>query len=109
MKLNKSGSMTAMLDMFLIMVMGFFVLLIIAILLIKSEKRHEIQSNAEVIVYVEWDQEVIDDVDTYVRDPLNKIVAYTSRETELMSLDRDDLGQATDTIKLPNGKTIVIK
>lgn len=109
MKLNKSGSLTAMLDMFLIMVMGFFVLLIIAILLIKSEKRHEIQSNAEVIIYVEWDQEIIDDVDAYVRDPLNRVVAYTSRETELMNLDRDDLGRATDTIRLPNGKKIVIK
>ncbi len=72
-----------------------------------ENKKANIKTKAEYVITVTWDLNNPDDVDTYLRDPAGQI-AYFGRQTPgLMHLDRDDLGEATDTYILPDGTKIV--
>lgn len=59
-----------------------------------------IESNAEVLITVRWEDRHPDDVDTLVEDPRGNLVWYHNRDTGLMHLDRDDRGLFQDRIVL---------
>jgi hypothetical protein len=68
----------------------------------KAEKNVEIK--AEFVIVVTWPQELDDDVDVYLEDPVGHLVAFMRREDGLMHLDRDDLGSRNDFINTPAGR-----
>ena len=79
-----------------------------------SAKRADIEVKAEFLITVFWPDNLEDDVDIYVEDPIGNLVWFKSREPGLMHLDRDDLGKRNDevvtaagTILFPENREIV--
>ncbi len=59
-----------------------------------------VESTAEILITVRWEDRHPDDVDTLVEDPQGNLVWYHNRDTDLMHLDRDDRGLFQDRIVL---------
>ena len=60
----------------------------------------KIDSKAEVLITVRWEDRHPDDVDTLVEGPQGNLVWYHNRDTGLMHLDRDDRGIFADRVVL---------
>lgn len=101
----------AFVDMLFNLLLGFFYLFVLAFIQINQDQHEtkQVESKAEFIVTVFWENERDDDVDTYVEDPQGRLVCFRRREDGLMHLDRDDLGTDGDVIHTPSGETIVFK
>jgi len=94
----------AFLDLLFNTLLCFATLFCLAFILInpaRQDKNSDI--NAGFIITVVWPASLDDDVDTYVSDPQNNLVAYMRREQGLMHLDRDDVGFKSDRIVTPSG------
>jgi hypothetical protein len=102
---------TPLLDLLFTLVLLFFSTTIIYAMMVSPEdkKKKNIEAKAEFIITVTWDDGSSDDVDLYCEDPQGGIVFFGNKTVGLMHLDRDDLGQANDTIRLPSGEIIIIK
>ena len=100
---------TSFTDVIFNLALGFIVLLFLVIFLINPPTSKDIEKKADYVISLEWDKESKDDVDIWVRDPLGAVLSFTNRSRGFMFLDRDDLGIANDFVKLPNGKTKLIK
>ena len=87
--------------------LGFTFLFIVAFSLVEVDKKKaDIKTKAEFVITVTWDLDNPDDVDTWLRDPARSIVWFQKKESGLMHLDRDDLGNKNDTYFLPDGTTV---
>ena len=103
------------LDLLFNILIGFVFLFIVSFLLINPiAKRADIEVKAEFLITVFWPDNLEDDVDIYVEDPVGNLVWFKSREPGLMHLDRDDLGKRNDevttaagTILFPENREIV--
>ena len=71
-----------------------------------TEAQTNLQKKAEFAITSEWNKDLDCDVDLWVRDPLDNIVSFQSRENGLMNLERDDLGHTNDSVTLGDGKVI---
>ena len=81
--------------------LGFAFMFAIAFMMINSsEESGNINTNAEVLLSVNWPDNHPDDVDAVVEDPQGGLVWYHNRDTGLMHLDRDDRGNLADTINI---------
>lgn len=86
--------------------LGFTYLFLIAIMFMNPvAKKGIIDPKAEYIITVAWPDKVPDDIDTWVEDPNGNVVWFRNREAGLIHLDRDDRGNANDTITV-NGEEI---
>ena len=102
-------------DLLFNVLIGFVFLFIVSFLLINPiAKRADIEVKAEFLITVMWPDDLEDDVDTYVEDPVGNLVWFRSREPGLKHLDRDDLGKRNDevttaagTILFPENREIV--
>ena len=102
-------SNTSFLDLLFNTLVGFVMLFIIAFLLISPiKKKKEIEQKAEYVITVSWPNDHSDDVDTWLEDPMEKLMSFRTKEIGLMHLDRDDLGTTNDRI-IVDGKVIFIK
>ena len=73
----------------------------IAFMLISTpEKAGDIESKAEILITIRWEDKHPDDVDALVEDPQGGLVWYHNRDTGLMHLDRDDRGVFADNITI---------
>lgn len=109
---RRFNTTSSFLDMLFNINLCFFVLLCLAMFLIKppaSNKDGDITLKAEVMITIEWGAESKDDVDLWVRSPQKEIVFYANPNIGAMSLDRDDRGQRNDVIKLEDGAVEIIK
>jgi hypothetical protein len=87
--------------------LGFVVMFVIAFLLINPiAETGAVDHKAEFLITLTWPDGRKEDVDLYVADPEGRLVWFRSREAGLMHLDRDDLGQSNDVIRV-GGKTVV--
>lgn len=81
--------------------LGFAFMFAIAFMLISSpEKSGDIESKAEILITIRWEDKHPDDVDALVEDPQGGLVWYYNRDTGLMHLDRDDRGVFADQINV---------
>ena len=95
-------SNTSFLDILFNTLVGFVLLFIIAFLLISPiKKKKEIEQKAEYIITVTWPGELGDDIDSWLEDPMEKIMYFRKKEVGLMHLDRDDLGTRNDQQFVP--------
>ena len=79
--------------------LGFAFMFAVAFMLINSSKeKGNIESKAEVLITIRWEDDHPDDVDAVVEDPRGGIVWYHNRDTGLMHLDRDDRGNLADKL-----------
>jgi hypothetical protein len=103
--MNRYSTTLPFLDLIFNALICFVGLFAIAFVMISVEKeKKNIDMKAVYLITVSWPDENTDDVDTYVEDPLGKLIFYQRREQGLMHLDRDDLGDKNDMIDTPFGK-----
>lgn len=109
MSVNRSryGSSTSFIDLCLNMIGILAIVLGLVLPLISIVKLKESQSpaKADVMIVVEWDNKFDDDVDVWVRDPVDNVLNFRNKNIGLMYLDRDDLGNSTNNVILPDGTT----
>jgi len=71
----------------------FFILL----LSIKPEaKEQKIVNKAEFLITASWPDDSPDDIDLFVKDPVDNVVWYRRREAGFLVLERDDRGGVND-------------
>lgn len=98
---------TPFLDLLFNTLVGFVMLFIIAFMLINPlAQKAKIQTKAEFVVTVLWEDHNTDDVDTWLQDPLGNVLYYRQKDIGVAHLDRDDLGKINDVIMLESGETI---
>jgi hypothetical protein len=103
------GSQVAFIDLLFNTLVGFVFLFILAFILINPiAKKSDVEIVAEFIVKINWPTDSPSDIDLWMRDPLGNYVGFKSKDVGLMSLSRDDLGTANDTVYDPNGKQITV-
>ena len=69
---NRYVSSTAFIDLLFNIVIGVAFLFILAFLLINPvAKKQDIESKADYLIILTWDVESQDDIDLWVRDPLD--------------------------------------
>lgn len=100
---------TAYIDLLINLLTGTVVLFILTTLLIApiTKQNEGIKKNADYIITMEWSENVDCDVDMWVRDPLNNIVAYKMPESGLMYYERDDMGQRRSIFDIGGQKTVI--
>jgi hypothetical protein len=97
---------TGFLDLLFNTLVGFVLLFIIAFLSINVQtKKADIETKAEYVISVTWDDNSADDVDTWLEDPAGNILFFKQKDIGLAHLDRDDLGKINDRI-VSQGKNI---
>ena len=95
-------SNTAFLDILFNTLVGFVLLFIIAFLLISPvKKKKEIEQKAEYVITITWPGTMSDDIDSWLEDPMEKVMYFREKEVGLMHLDRDDLGKMNDQQFVP--------
>ena len=94
-------SQDAFTDLLFNALLGFAFMFVVAFTLISDPTdAGKIESKAEVLITVRWEDRHPDDVDTLVEDPQGNLVWYHNRDTGLMHLDRDDRGLFQDRVVL---------
>tara|TARA_B100000579_G_scaffold177724_1_gene144860 strand:- start:8077 stop:8763 length:687 start_codon:yes stop_codon:yes gene_type:complete len=107
---DKFKSTLAFTDLLFNVLIGFAFLFIIAFILINPiEDTKQIESKAEFMIIMEWDDESVYDIDLWMQDPLKNIAGFPNKEAGWLHLDRDDLGQANDVVMMSDGQTKVMK
>jgi hypothetical protein len=97
---------TSFLDLLFNTLVGFVLLFIVAFLSINVQSRKaDIETKAEFVISVSWEDNSADDVDTWLEDPAGNILFFKQKDIGLAHLDRDDLGKVNDRI-IADGKTI---
>ncbi len=95
-------SNTSFLDILFNTLVGFVLLFIIAFLLISPvKKKKEIEQKAEYVITITWPGTMTDDIDSWLEDPMEKVMYFREKEVGLMHLDRDDLGKMNDQQFVP--------
>lgn len=79
--------------------LGFVTLFILVLVLINPiTKQGDIPAYAEIMIILEWDGEVSDDIDIWVKGPgMKSPLSFQNKTSGFMHLDRDDLGATSDT------------
>jgi hypothetical protein len=100
MKQRNYHSNLAFLDLLLNIVLAYAMFYILTSIYVnpKIPEEKNVIAKAEAVITFTWDTDIADDVDAYVEDPAGGIVYFQDKEENLMHLDRDDLGNANDTV-----------
>lgn len=107
---NRYHNNTSFLDLLFNTLLAFVFLFIMAFLLIVPEKKDaSIETKAEYVITLTWDDESEDDVDVWLEDPTSAVMSFQKREVNLTHLDRDDLGKKKDVIILQDGTEVEYK
>ena len=107
--MRKYSSNLAFVDLLFNLLVGFTSLFIIAFLMINPvSQTGQTTPPVKMFVEIEWDKELAQDIDLFVRGPNGDVVYYANKDGGYVVLQRDDLGSTNDTYIL-NGERIVIK
>ena len=97
----QTESQDAFTDLLFNALLGFAFMFVAAFTLISDPSdTGKIDSKAEVLITIRWEDRHPDDVDTLVEGPKGNLVWYHNRDTGLMHLDRDDRGLFADRVVL---------
>lgn len=87
--------------------LGFTFLFLVSVMFINPDARKgRVNLKAEYIISVTWPDQLSDDIDLWVQDPIGETVSYLQKDASWLHLDRDDRGEVNDTIQV-NGETRV--
>lgn len=104
---NRYYNSTAFLDLLFNTLLAFVLLFIIAFLMIVPEKKDAaIDTQAEFIITLTWEDKSKDDVDIWLEDPIKEVMSFINVKVGMMHLDRDDEGKKNDVIMLPDGTEV---
>ena len=94
----------AFLDLLFNTLLCFAALFVISFVLVNPVSEDgKIDVYADFLITVSWPQDITDDIDVYIQDPEGAVVYFGNKETNLMHLDRDDLGGSHDSIRTEFG------
>ena len=106
---SRHSSFMAMLDFLFNLVLAFCTLVILLLLVVKTESsKPGVENKNEFILTVQWDDNTNDDVDTWVMDPLGRVISFKNREQPGMFLQRDDVGRANKMVQSQLGAETTI-
>lgn len=87
--------------------LGFTFLFLVSVMFINPDARKgRIDLKAEYIISVTWPDQMADDIDIWVQDPIGETVSYLRKDAGWLHLDRDDRGEINDTI-IVDGQELV--
>lgn len=87
--------------------LGFTFLFLVAIMFINPQARKgRVDLKAEYIISVTWPDNLADDIDLWVQDPLGETVSYLRKDAGWLHLDRDDRGEINDTIVIDGNEVV---
>ena len=90
----------AFIDLLFNVLLCFITFFIISMMLINnSPKNKDIETRALFVISITWPEDFDDDVDIYVEDPKGEIVFFSNKESDIMFLDRDDLGHQGESTR----------
>lgn len=96
---SRTETQDAFTDLLFNALLGFAFMFVAAFTLMADPTEGgNIQSNAEILITVQWEDGHPDDVDTLVEGPQGNLIWYHNRDTGLMHLDRDDRGLFQDRV-----------
>jgi len=99
------GSQISFLDLLFNALLAFVGFFMLTIMQIADDKKSTVEvQKMEFMITLTWPTSSTDDIDLWVVDPLGTIVYFNNRQDGLMHLDRDDFGNKSDEIILPDGK-----
>ena len=101
-------SNTAFLDLLFNLLLGFTMLFFVSFLMIQPvAKKADAKNNAEFVISVTWPDGNMDDIDTWLEDPIGGVVWFRHKEKNMSHLDRDDMGVLNDVIELADGSVVM--
>ena len=104
---NRTFSWLFFTDLLFNLVVGLVCLFFLALLLINPiTEDKKIDSYAEFIIVLEWPEHSNADVDLWVEMPSGDLVGYQQKQKKAVTLERDDIGMATDTHVNRHGKKV---
>lgn len=97
--MERQSSNWSFVDLSFLLALSLLLMLFLAIVNIVQIKiqNKDIDTNAEYIIALTWQNGADLDVDVWVRDPQENLLFFRSKEVGIMHLDRDDLGNTNDT------------
>ena len=108
-KQRRAGSNLAFNDLLFNVLVGFVMLFVIAFLLINPiTKKNDVPSKAEIMIILEWEDELPDDVDLWIQREGDRPTGFSNKVNAPLHLDRDDLGWSNDRVTI-DGRTQVIR
>lgn len=102
---RRFNTTSSFLDILFNILLGFFVLLVLTVTLVNPPtKKGDIELKAEFLITMTWPDKSLDDVDLLVKTPSSKRpVFFSNRDIKGASLDRDDRGLKSDTLRMSDG------
>ena len=87
--------------------LGFTFLFLVSVMFMNPQARKgKVDLKAEYIISVTWPDQLADDIDLWVQDPIGETVSYLRKDAGWLHLDRDDRGEINDTI-LVDGEELI--
>jgi hypothetical protein len=110
-KYRRQGIGVAFTDTIFNLLLGVTLMFFLALILMNPiTEDKKIDSKAEFIITLDWPEEINSDIDLWTLDPHNNAVGYAQKENGPVTLERDDLGAATDTFQYDEtGEVIRVK
>ena len=88
---------TSFLDVLFNFLLATVILLVIAVLhIVVEQNKADIETNAEFVITVVWDNDQNNDVDIWIEDPNELLMWYRDQEVGVIHNDRDDKGLRDD-------------
>jgi len=95
---NRAFSWLFFTDLLFNLVVGLVCLFFLSLLLINPiTEDKQIESKAEFIIMMDWPERSNSDIDLWVELPDGSVVGYQQKQAKMVTLERDDIGMATDT------------
>lgn len=96
---QKYRSSFGLIDLLFNLLVGFVFLFVIAFILINPISKNKIiDAKAEFLIVMSWPDNDTNDIDIWVRRDEDDIISFRKKDSGIMHLDRDDLGNSNDTI-----------
>ena len=87
--------------------LGFTFLFLVSVMFMNPEARKgRVNLKAEYIISVTWADQLADDIDLWVQDPIGETVSYLRKDAGWLHLDRDDRGEVNDIVVI-DGREVI--
>ena len=104
---RQSRATDPFIDLLFNALLGFTFLFLVSVMFMNPQARKgRVDLKAEYIISVTWPDQLADDIDLWVQDPIGETVSYLRKDAGWLHLDRDDRGEINDTI-LVDGKELI--
>jgi len=102
----KGKFLLSYLDFYVYYVSVFIVLFALAFVMMNEEsKKGNIIDPAQYLVELTWENNSDSDIDLWVQDPTGAITYFAHKDSQIVTLDRDDLG-INNTVTLEDGSKV---